>query len=728
MSAVSDVQCAPLSPTQPLSRWSRHGKGCASDVTCTPTQLRWQRWQPAPGSACSLLDAAGISVLHFVGDSFARHAYVALLLQLSDNPSSGALLPEHNATCRVEGQFSERECRGQLARDTLTCGGSVRLRYFGTDAMPTFGFMHCIKLSDYDCHRQHNTGNFPLPAPSDWDVADAVVWGIGRHRVPGRSQLGAYNASGIQERVLASMCQSNASRRALIRRKLVWLDSPARAAPPLSDSECPARIASFNDGMRLALRDTCHVSRVASIWSATHSLMHTPGSAWEQLTYDGVHWGMPVSMLYADAIMEQLVDPPARQSLSSPAHTPLLSAAVSLGVEQSVPAAVCRPGWAGCRCAGSDCVPLEASPISARMRGCAATNGSMFDPQSTTGAHDWPWPLSEMPIGRWNPLLANIPPFLRLYDWYVAPLAGMGDMNKFSEPRPQSVYVHVSTSAPTLEALLARLDGSASPIAMLAVGGGDPSLSDMLKIAAPLRPLLMHLRFRHVYFEGLDIELPRADGVLVRPLPEGLADNYVCPYAAQIATAYRASPLLREAPRVLLAAWGSWWPGNDALPSRARALAWVKAVHKGEAKWLEHRQVLRAEWWWELRKYRFILNPMGACVQNVRIWEALLMGVIPIGDASSLADRMLQAEGYPLVLVDDWALISEARLATWHKLLLPRVAAIRPLLNARAMHARLVQGLTVNDVLGERKEWESLLPFILLLRNRTQSLFHSISL
>ena len=80
------------------------------------------------------------------------------------------------------------------------------------------------------------------------------------------------------------------------------------------------------------------------------------------------------------------------------------------------------------------------------------------------------------------------------------------------------------------------------------------------------------------------------------------------------------------------------------------------------------------------------------------------------------------------MLVDDWALISEARLATWHKLLLPRVAAIRPLLNARAMHARLVQGLTVNDVLGERKEWESLLPFILLLRNRTQSLFHSISL
>ena len=368
------VLCPPLSPTQPLSRWTRDRAGCVSDVTCTPTQFRWQRWQPALGSACSLLEAAGIRVLHVVGDSFARHAYVALLLLLSGNLRTGALLPKHSAFCRTEGQFSEHECRSQLARNTVACGGRVRLRYFGTDEMPTSRFMHCIKLSDYDCHDRHNTGNFPLPAPTDWAAADAVIWGIGRHRVPGRSQLGAYNASGIQQRVLRGMCQSSVGRSALIQRKLVWLASPARAAPPLSDSECPARIASFNDGMRLALRATCGVSRVASIWSATHSLMHTPDSEWEQLTYDGVHWGMSISMLYADAIMEQLVDPLASRSLSSPAHTPLLSSSAGLGDEQSV--TVCRPGWAGCRCAGDNCVPLQPSPMSSRMRGCEATNGS----------------------------------------------------------------------------------------------------------------------------------------------------------------------------------------------------------------------------------------------------------------------------------------------------------------------------------------------------------------
>ena len=109
------------------------------------------------------------------------------------------------------------------------------------------------------------------------------------------------------------------------------------------------------------------------------------------------------------------------------------------------------------------------------------------------------------------------------------------------------------------------------------------------------------------------------------------------------------------------------------------------------------------------------MNPIGACVQNVRVWEALLMGVIPIGDASSLADRRLQAEGYPMVLVDRWDRISPTRLTAWYELLLPRIAAIRPLLDARAMHDRMLRNLTVNDVLGGRKEWEQqIVPSILV--------------
>ena len=84
------------------------------------------------------------------------------------------------------------------------------------------------------------------------------------------------------------------------------------------------------------------------------------------------------------------------------------------------------------------------------------------------------------------------------------------------------------------------------------------------------------------------------------------------------------------------------------------------------------------------------------------------MGVIPIGDASSLADRMLQAEGYPLVLVDDWALISEARLATcscatatilrWLNFTPRTVTAGAPLGNTCNRHHKEVVSDPVNPV------------------------------
>ena len=362
-----------------------------------------------------------------------------------------------------------------------------------------------------------------------------------------------------------------------------------------------------------------------------------------------------------------------------------------------------------CRCAGGECVLLEATPKPAQMTGCLATNGSAMDP--TYAAHEWPWPLRDFVIGRWMPRLSTMPLWLRLYDWIV-----FGPVVNLSHPQPRSVYVQVFPGPEQLQALKSRLSqlDSSHRIHALAFGGADAALSDVLRMqGSEMRRLLESRQVRRVYYEGLDTSVRSVPNL--RPLPEGLADNYICPFSMQIRDAYRASPLLRRAEKVLLAAWGAWWPGNDRLPSRARALKWVRATVQQGANWLDHRQISRREWWWELRQYRFVLNPIGACVQNVRVWEALLMGVIPIGDSSSLADRQLQAEGYPMVLVRDWAMITKTRLDAWYELLLPRVGAIRPLLDARSTHHRLVHGLTVNDVLQARGDWENrIVPHILV--------------
>ena len=315
---------AATSPDPNIEPWVKDFAACKTDLTCSPTQLRW-RWrgrsvEPARAAShnCRQLSAAGIRTVHIVGDSFARHAFVALALTLSGNMRSGALQAGHGEECEYGGQFSEKECRAQLSREMTGCNGGVRLRYLGSDTMPSLPFMHCVKRGSYDCHVANlkeppNTGNFPLPNQSDWELADVVLWGIGRHRVPGRSNLQAFDADGIDSLVLQSMCNQSFPRAALIQRKLIWIDTVARTLPPTSPRECPETIAAFRRGMADALRRTCGVTRVASIWNATNSLVRTPGSAWQNLTYDGVHWSMPVSLLYADAIMEQLVLSPVRQ-------------------------------------------------------------------------------------------------------------------------------------------------------------------------------------------------------------------------------------------------------------------------------------------------------------------------------------------------------------------------------------------------------------------------------
>ena len=100
------------------------------------------------------------------------------------------------------------------------------------------------------------------------------------------------------------------------------------------------------------------------------------------------------------------------------------------------------------------------------------------------------------------------------------------------------------------------------------------------------------------------------------------------------------------------------------------------------------------------RRYRFILNPIGACVQNVRLWEALLVGTIPIGDAASYADLAFQAEGLPIVVVRQWSDVTSEALERWWVELSPRLASLRPLLNVHSIHGRLLSGQTIGHALA----------------------------
>ncbi|KAL1515144.1 hypothetical protein AB1Y20_004205 [Prymnesium parvum] len=313
------------SPSSPSSSSPSSSSPSPADaylpLTCSPHGYRSPHATERPAaSLCAKLLSSRPSApprrLLFVGDSFARHAYVGFALALSSDFRAGALRPSHAPQCEREGQFSEKLCRTQLRRSLSLCGGAVEAAYAGADVMPSYGAVHCFKRRSYGCLDGVPDGganNFAVPRTADWARLDAVVWGVGRHAIkPGDSRrfagLEPHDAAALEAHLLLDLCNASATaRRRDVRRKLVWLDTLVRSAPPTRRGECPAAVRRFHEEMPRALRRACGVEpRVASVWDALVGLKHTEGSGWEEMTFDGVHWGMAANLLLAGELVDQI--------------------------------------------------------------------------------------------------------------------------------------------------------------------------------------------------------------------------------------------------------------------------------------------------------------------------------------------------------------------------------------------------------------------------------------
>ncbi|XP_076441316.1 uncharacterized protein LOC143280522 [Babylonia areolata] len=104
-------------------------------------QAEYAIWRPED-PACRLVDfpqeevcrvLAG-ATLFFIGDSYVRHVYTALLLAVRGDEMSGAILPHAppgiRAACHSIYMFTEKLCRHWLDRDATVCQGGTRVRFF----------------------------------------------------------------------------------------------------------------------------------------------------------------------------------------------------------------------------------------------------------------------------------------------------------------------------------------------------------------------------------------------------------------------------------------------------------------------------------------------------------------------------------------------------------------------------------------------------------------------
>ena len=259
---------------------------------CTPSGRRWTHEKRDTKEQCDIL--AGKTIL-FVGDSFVRHAFVATALLLSGDYQKGALKSDHDHICEYGGQFEEKVCRLQLEYTRSVCGGAVALR--------------------------HKYQAWPTITQQELNEVDYVIWGAGNHPVnlDYSTRYGVLNASIVGSEKLAPTCKYLADSQL---QKIFWLDPHARlnsiSLPWLATpDEQINRLYRFHTEMPGQLFLHCKIpqARFISPWNATFDLIENFRNDAENMTYDGVHWGMSVNLLKADQII-QAIKESQLQSLS----------------------------------------------------------------------------------------------------------------------------------------------------------------------------------------------------------------------------------------------------------------------------------------------------------------------------------------------------------------------------------------------------------------------------
>ena len=175
---------------------------------------------------CNLLESRNIKQMHFFGDSYMRHIYIATAVALSNNYKDVALR-EVDESCRYGNQFSEASnCRRIIRPSITTCDGRVLLHLHYV-VPPNINF----------CGNEHL--NF---------------WSEGNHPVNFNyeSRVGVNDPVDYQEKFLRSnygIChklRSSDSQNC----SLFWISTHARHNQKFQDEE-DSKVRMFNEQMRM---------------------------------------------------------------------------------------------------------------------------------------------------------------------------------------------------------------------------------------------------------------------------------------------------------------------------------------------------------------------------------------------------------------------------------------------------------------------------------------------
>jgi hypothetical protein len=256
---------------------------------CTPTGLAPA--EPPTTDYCASLPRG--TKLLFAGDSFVRHAFQGALILLRRDYEYGGLNGTQEG-CQYNAQFKEKKCWFSILGSDGTgcvqtaCAGNVtvRLKYDGAATV----------------------------SAEDMATFDVVYWSVASHGWDGNGH-GMNDAGMIADKVLTPMCSRAGTRDGTHRAKLVYMDIhaqgrwfiPCAASQPgwdreRTDTRCAKPretrevVTTFHEEMPSLACRICGMCTSVSLFDWTLALGESAKTDWQDMTWDGMHWQMPVNL------------------------------------------------------------------------------------------------------------------------------------------------------------------------------------------------------------------------------------------------------------------------------------------------------------------------------------------------------------------------------------------------------------------------------------------------
>ena len=264
---------------------------CHLNHLCTPSRRMWETNSTLyfSNDACELLTNKGIKRLHFIGDSYIRHIFQALILTLTGNYRNSTLI-RPDKSCEFHSLFDESYCSRDLSvKSKNVCNGRVSLIYHNNPNQK------CIK-------------------------GDVYLWSEGNHRVNpsvsnryGINNASAYSAHYLNDSYKNSWRDGHKPHPLCPQAKetysicpTYWISTHARISARYED-EKEQRTDAFNREMRTFMESNkCGPMGYLDVYNMTRSLVQDFPDDAKLMSFDGMHWGMEVNLVKAQIFLYQI--------------------------------------------------------------------------------------------------------------------------------------------------------------------------------------------------------------------------------------------------------------------------------------------------------------------------------------------------------------------------------------------------------------------------------------